>query len=58
MSDLEKYINPRKENDKSFAEGFDIGYENFKIGAMLKNARIEKGKTWIKLRNCTAYVMD
>jgi HTH-type transcriptional regulator/antitoxin HipB len=45
MSDLEKYINTRKESDKSFAEGFDVGYENFKIGAMLKNARIEKGIT-------------
>lgn len=45
MSDLQKYIQKRKENDKEFAENFDIGYEDFKIGEMLKHARTEKGLT-------------
>jgi HTH-type transcriptional regulator / antitoxin HipB len=45
MSDLNKYINNRKKDDSAFAEGFEEGYENFKIGVMLKNARLEKGIT-------------
>ena len=45
MSDLKKYINKRKESDKDFAKGFDSGYEEFKIGAVLKQARIEAGIT-------------
>ncbi len=45
MSDLKKYINRRKKHDKSFAINFDLGYENFKLGAILKEARIEKGFT-------------
>jgi len=45
MSDLQKYINDRKMKDAAFAEGFDVGYEQFKIGAMLKQARIEAGIT-------------
>ena len=32
MSDLKKYIVNRKKKDKKFAEGFDEGYEQFKIG--------------------------
>lgn len=45
MSDLDKYIQKRKENDKDFAKNFDIGYEDFKIGEMLKQARTEIGLT-------------
>jgi len=45
MSDLKKYINKRKESDKDFAKGFDSGYEEFKIGAVLKQARLEAGIT-------------
>ena len=45
MSDLKKYINDRKERDPEFAENYDEGYENFKIGATLKRARLEKGFT-------------
>ena len=45
MSDLKKYINERKLRDKGFAKGYDEGYEQFKIGAMLKQARESAGLT-------------
>ena len=45
MSDLQKYIKKRKSKEKTFAEGFDAGYEQFKIGVMLKLAREEAGLT-------------
>ncbi len=40
MSDLKKYIHKRKETDADFAKGFDSGYEKFKIGVVLKQARV------------------
>lgn len=43
MSDLKKYIEKRKAKDVEFATNFDGGYEEFKIGEMLKQARIEVG---------------
>ncbi len=45
MSDLKKYIHDRKKRDKGFAEGYDEGYEQFKIGIMLKQARESAGLT-------------
>lgn len=45
MSNLKKYINDRKKRDKKFAEGFDEGYERFKVGEMLRQARGEAGLT-------------
>ncbi|MBI5189630.1 MAG: helix-turn-helix transcriptional regulator [Nitrospirae bacterium] len=45
MSDLKKYIADRKKKDASFAEGFDEGYEQFKVGVMLRQAREEAGLT-------------
>jgi len=45
MSDLKKYIKKRKETDKEFAKDFDKGYQEFKIGEMLRLARIEAGLT-------------
>jgi ribosome-binding protein aMBF1 (putative translation factor) len=45
MSDLDNYIKKRKQKDKDFAKGFDSGYEEFKIGAVLKQARLEAGIT-------------
>ena len=41
--DLEKYISKRKAIDKKFAKDFEVGYENFKIGVLLKQAREEAG---------------
>ena len=45
MSDLKKYIRKRKTADPEFAKDFDSGYEQFKIGVMLKQAREEAGVT-------------
>lgn len=45
MSDLQKYIKNRKAKDRKFANNFDVGYEQFKIGSMLKKAREEVGLT-------------
>jgi len=45
MSDLQKYIEERKKKDPEFADNYDEGYRNFKIGAVLKQSRIEKGYT-------------
>lgn len=45
MSDIQKYIKKRKARDPEFAKGFDTGYEQFKIGVLLKQAREETGLT-------------
>jgi HTH-type transcriptional regulator/antitoxin HipB len=45
MSDVKKYIRKRKAKDPEFAKNFDSGYEQFKIGVMLKQAREEAGIT-------------
>ncbi|MFH1742646.1 MAG: helix-turn-helix transcriptional regulator [bacterium] len=45
MSDVQKYANQRKKSDPEFAEGFDAGYQAFKIGAMLRQAREAAGLT-------------
>ncbi len=45
MSNLKKYIKERKKRDKVFAKGFEEGYEQFKIGVVLRQAREEAGIT-------------
>ena len=45
MSDLQKYIKKRKARDTEFEKCFDTGYEQFKIGVLLKQAREEAGLT-------------
>jgi ribosome-binding protein aMBF1 (putative translation factor) len=45
MSDLKKYITKRKEIDSEFSINFEDGYQEFKIGEMLKMARKETGLT-------------
>ncbi len=45
MSDLKKYIDKRKKTDKEFAVGFEEGYEQFKIGVILRQARESAGLT-------------
>ena len=45
MSDLQRYIKTRKARDPEFAKSYDAGYEQFKIGVMLKQARLEAGIT-------------
>ena len=43
MSDLKKYIKARKQKDKGFALNYDQGYEDFKIGFLLRQAREAAG---------------
>jgi HTH-type transcriptional regulator / antitoxin HipB len=43
MSDLKTYVKERKKRDKEFAEGFEEGYEQLKIGALLRQAREAAG---------------
>ena len=45
MDDLDKYIEKRKSQSIKFAKNFDKGYEQFKIGVVLKQARLEAGLT-------------
>ena len=45
MSDLSKYINKRKASDPEFASGYDSGFEEFKIGLMIKELRLKEGMT-------------
>jgi ribosome-binding protein aMBF1 (putative translation factor) len=51
MSDLKKYIADRKKKDKEFANGFNEGYEQFKIGIVLRQARESAGLTQEDLAN-------
>ena len=43
--DLDDYTSQRKEKDSEFAKDFDTGYEEFKIGMMIKEMRLESGMT-------------
>ena len=52
-NDVEKYIAKRKGADKAFANDFDAGYEEFKIGVMLREAREQAGVTQAKLARIT-----
>ena len=45
MNDLKKYTNKRISQDTEFAKDLESGYEQFKIGVMLKSAREEAGIT-------------
>jgi len=52
-NDVENYIERRKRADKAFAKDFDSGYEKFKIGVMLREAREQAGVTQEKLARIT-----
>jgi len=45
MSDLQKYVTDRKKQDSEFADGYDVGYEAFKFGAIIRELRLESGMT-------------
>ena len=45
MSDLQHYIAQRKAADPLFAEGFDEGYAEMRIGVLLRQAREAAGLT-------------
>ena len=43
--DLEKFIEKRKRTDPKFAKDFESGYQEFKIGVLLRQAREQAGVT-------------
>ncbi len=43
--DLEKFIEKRKRTDPRFAKNFESGYQEFKIGVLLRQAREQAGVT-------------
>lgn len=45
MNDVNQYIQERSERDAEFAENFDTGYADFKIGVILRQAREAAGLT-------------
>ena len=45
MSDVRQYIESRSKRDPNFAEGYDLGYSEFKIGVLLRQAREAAGLT-------------
>ncbi len=45
MDDLDKYIQKKKKKSSSFSKDYEKGYEQFKIGVLLKQARLEAGLT-------------
>ncbi len=45
MSDLKKYIDRRKARDEVFAENYEEGWHDFKIGLMIREAREQAGLT-------------
>lgn len=45
MDDLERYVNKRKKGSKKINDYFEIGYNDFKIGVLLKMARESAGLT-------------
>ncbi len=51
MSDLKKYIKGRKVRDPEFAKDYEVGYEQFKIGILLKQERERVGLTQEQLAN-------
>ncbi len=51
MDDLDKFIESRKKKSILFAKNFDKGYEHFKIGVVLKQARLEAGLTQEEIAN-------
>ncbi len=45
MSDLAKYVKTRAARDPEFADGLESGYTDFKVGALLRQARENAGLT-------------
>jgi DNA-binding XRE family transcriptional regulator len=45
MSDLQRYIKKRMIRDAEYAEDFEDGYANFKLGVLLRQAREAAGLT-------------
>ncbi|OQY50717.1 MAG: transcriptional regulator [Desulfobacteraceae bacterium 4572_87] len=45
MSDLQKYKNKRASQNLEFWKDYDERFETFKLGVLLKQARLESGMT-------------
>ena len=45
MSDVKRYAQNRAKRDPDFAENYDTGYADFKIGVILRQAREAAGLT-------------
>jgi len=45
VSDLTKYAQARAARDPEFADGLESGYADFKVGALLRQAREKAGLT-------------
>ena len=45
MSDIKQYVKNRSERDPEFAENYDTGYADFRIGIILRQAREKAGLT-------------
>jgi DNA-binding XRE family transcriptional regulator len=45
MSDVKRYIQKRMKNDAEFAQNYEAGYADFKIGVILRQARESAGLT-------------
>ena len=45
MSDIKRYIENRAERDPEFAENYEAGFTDFKIGVILRQAREAAGLT-------------
>jgi HTH-type transcriptional regulator / antitoxin HipB len=45
MSDFQRYVTKRKTSDPAFADGYEAGYLDFRIGVLLRQAREAAGLT-------------
>ena len=45
MSDVKRYVQKRAKNDAEFAQNYEAGYADFKIGVILRQARESAGLT-------------
>ncbi|MDL1909291.1 helix-turn-helix transcriptional regulator [Chloroflexi bacterium CFX6] len=45
MSDVKRYVQNRAKRDPEFAENYEVGYADFKIGVILRQAREAAGLT-------------
>jgi len=51
MSDLQKYKNSRMANDPEFWKNYEENFETFKLGVLLKQARVDAGMTQEQIAN-------
>ena len=45
MNDVKRYVQNRTEYDPEFTENYEVGYADFKIGVILRQAREAAGLT-------------